>query len=158
MKYVMLGIAVTGALVIVGCGGGGEEETGPHFVTSLAVPGLTGTGNTASFDLGTVTTAPGRYYFTDRNNAAVDVIDTTSNTLIAQIKGTGANAFAGCRSATGAPVDCAVTVGARSGPNGIDSVAATKIYAADVDSVKVIDTTTNTVTKSITVGTLTGFP
>src|SRR5262249_45062445 len=93
-----------------------------------------------------------------RNNAAVDVIDTTSNTLIAQIKGTGANAFAGCRSATGAPVDCAVTVGARSGPNGIDSVAATKIYAPDVDSVKVIDTTTNTVTKSIPVGPLRGSP
>src|SRR5262249_17421266 len=148
MKHVMFGIAVMGALVLVGCGGGGEEETGPHFVTSLAVPGFTGTGNTASFDLGTVTTtSPGRYYFTDRNNAAVDVFDTTSNTLITQIKGTGANAFAGCRDAAGAPSSCVSPPQSsrRSGPNGIDLVTATKLYAPDVDSVKVIDTTTNTV-------------
>src|SRR5262249_23141104 len=139
---------------------GGEEEPGPNFVTSLAGPGFTGTGNTASFDLGTVTTpSPGRYYFTDRNNAAVDVFDTTSNTLITQIKGTGANAFAGCRDATGAPSSCVSPPmsSRRSGPNGIDLVTATKLYAPDVDSVKVIDTTTNTVTKSIKVGTLTGF-
>jgi YVTN family beta-propeller protein len=159
MKHMMLGMVVIGALALWGCSGGGEEETGPHFVMSLAVPGLTGTGNTASFDLGTVTTAPGRYYFTDRNNAAVDVIDTTSNTLIAQIKGTGANAFAGCRDAAGAPSSCVSPPmsSRRSGPNGIDLVTATKLYAPDVDSVKVIDTTTNTVTKSIKVGTLTGF-
>jgi hypothetical protein len=47
--------------------------------------------------------SPGRFYFTDRNNAAVDVIDIATNTLLAQIQGTGANAFSGCRSATSAP-------------------------------------------------------
>src|SRR5262249_36210365 len=154
MKHLMFGMAVIVALVLVGCGDDGNEETGPHFVESVAVPGLSGPGNTASFDLGTVAT--GRHYFTDRNNASVDVINTATNTLVAQITGSGANAFSGCRSATGAPVDCAVTVSRRSGPNGIDAVSATRIYAPDVDSVKVIDTTSNTVIKSIKVGPLTG--
>jgi len=161
MKHWMLGMALTASLALVGCGGGNEENAGAHYVGSLAIPGFTGPGNTASFDLGTVTnTSPGHYYFTDRNNAAVDVIDTATNRLIAQIQGTGANAFSGCRNAAGAPSDCASPPQSsrRSGPNGIDPITATKIYAPDVDSVKVIDTTTNTVTKSIKLGTLTGFP
>src|SRR6266581_4646095 len=144
MKHWLLGLAVTVSLGLCGCGGGDEGEA--HSVGTIAVPGLTGPGNTASFDLGTVTnTSPGHYYFTDRNNAAVDVIDTATNTLIAQIKGTGANAFSGCRNAAGAPVDCASANGRRSGPNGLDPITATKIYAPDVDAVRVIDTTTLTV-------------
>ncbi len=164
VQHVMLGMALTAALVLASCDGGGDDgrtSPGPQPKGNIAISGFTGAGNTASFDLGTVTnTSPGRYYFTDRNNAAVDAIDIATLTLIAQIKGTGANAFSGCRNAAGAPVDCASANGRRSGPNGIDPITATKIYAPDVDAVRVIDTTTLTVTTSITVGPLTGtgFP
>jgi|RhiMetdeSRZDD1v2_1073273.scaffolds.fasta_scaffold239300_1 hypothetical protein len=157
VKHLVLGMAVTASLVLAGCGGGDDDKTSPGPAGDISIPGFTAAGNTASFDLATVTnTSPGRFYFTDRNNAAVDVIDIATLTLVTQIKGTGTNAFAGCRSASGAPVDCSSSNSRRSGPNGLDPVSATKLYAPDVDNVKVIDLTTFTVTKSITVGPLTG--
>jgi hypothetical protein len=164
LQYLMLGMALTASLVLAGCGSEDNVPTSPgpqQTTTDISIPGFTAAGNTASFDIATVTNAsPGRFYFTDRNNAAVDVIDIATLTLIAQIKGTGANAFSGCRNAAGAPSSCASPPQSsrRTGPNGLDPITATKIYTDDVDSVRVIDTTTNTVTTTITLGTLTGFP
>jgi YVTN family beta-propeller protein len=87
-----------------------------------------------------------RYYVTDRNNAAVDVFDTGTNQQVGQIKGTGANAFAGSRTTNGS-VDNSI-----SGPNGINMVG-NLLYVGDVNSVKIIDPSTQQVIKVIQVGT-----
>jgi hypothetical protein len=60
--------------------------------------------------------------------------------LLAQIRGTGANAFAGNTGDNGT-----------SGPDGINAVG-NLIYAGDVNSVKVIDPVAQAVIKTITVG------
>ncbi len=141
--------AIAVAITLASCGGsgGGYITTGPF--ADAQIPGITPTTN-FSFDLGTV--ANGKYYLTDRNNKAVDVMDV--NTLVvSQITGTGANAFAGCFPTA----NCVGANNGKSGPDGIDVIPGTSlIFVGDVDNVRVIDTTTNTVTKSIRTGT-TGF-
>src|SRR5690242_9469548 len=60
-------------LVLVGCGGGGNNTgDSSKAVNDVKVTGIT-TGSNFSFDLGLVTN--GKYYLTDRNNKALDVID-----------------------------------------------------------------------------------
>jgi hypothetical protein len=117
---------------------GVNSSGAPHVVADIAIPGV-GPGVNFSFDLGDI--SGGRFFFTDRNNAAVDVIDIASQKLVAQIKGSGALAFAGA--------------GARpalSGPDGINAVG-NLLYVGDVNSVKIADPATNTIVKSITVST-----
>jgi YVTN family beta-propeller protein len=126
---------------VVACGGGGSGgsfvPTGPRLLASTAIQGV-GAGTNFGFDLGVV--VGNRYYVTDRNNAAVDVFDTATSKQVAQIKGTGANAFAGLRS------DNSI-----SGPDGINPVG-NLLYVGDVDSVKVVDPAAQQVTKTIVVG------
>src|SRR6478672_467849 len=95
----LLGIAV--ASIVVACGGGGDQApaTGPRSLGASVVQGV-GAGTNFGFDLGLV--VGNRYYVTDRNNAAVDVFDTANSTQVGQIKGTGANAFAGLALKNGA--------------------------------------------------------
>src|SRR5256714_3011753 len=132
------------ATMLGSCGsdsGGGTP--GPNqAAATIAIPGIGATTN-FSFDLGIVVN--GKYYLTDRNNKAVDVVDVFS-LQISQIKGTGALAFVG------------VTAGgnATSGPDGINSVPGGLLYVGDVDGVKVVDAASGTVTGFIRVGT-TGF-
>ncbi len=129
-------------------------------MTEIAVPNI-GATTTFSFDLGLVTNhnGVGRYYVTDRNNLGVDVVDIGTLQVIAQITGTGATAFAGCRLTGGASI--ATCVGANndlSGPDGIDEIYYTngsgtlvnKLYAGDINSVKVIDPVALKVSKVIT--------
>jgi YVTN family beta-propeller protein len=124
------------AVLAAGCGGGGNGDVlGEHVE---AVAGVGG-GTNFSFDISAV--MGNRYYFTDRTNAAVDVFDTQSGKQVAQIKGTGANAFAGQGASNGV-----------SGPDGINPVG-NLLYVGDVNSVKIIDPASNTVVKTIQVGT-----
>ncbi|MGZ5180222.1 MAG: YncE family protein [Ramlibacter sp.] len=130
------------AALLAGCGGGSSGSSTPRAQATLAnlLP-VTGAGLTTNlaFDLGTV--VGNRYYFTDRTNAAVDVYDTTTDQQVAQIKGSGANAFAG-----------QTADNSTSGPNGINAVG-NLLYVGDVNSVKIIDPTTQSVVKTIQVGT-----
>src|ERR1700730_12099847 len=119
MAWILL---AAGALA--GCGGGDNisTPTSPKLLTNIAVPNASSP--PFSFDIGYV--EAGKYFLTDRNNKAVDVVDTKSNTLIAQIPGP----FTGA----GATTD-------ESGPDGIVGITGTHtIYVGDVDSNKVIDT------------------
>ncbi|WP_207004082.1 YncE family protein [Trinickia mobilis] len=115
------------AAALAGCGGGSGDDpsaapTPPKLLTNIAVPNASSP--PFSFDIGYV--EAGKYYLTDRNNKAIDVVDTKSNTLIAQIPGP----FTGA----GATTD-------ESGPDGIVGITGTNtIYVGDVDSIKVIDT------------------
>lgn len=130
--------AAAAALTLAACGGDDNGSPGPRFVQEIAVPGV-GAGTNYSFDLGTVSGST--YYYTDRNNAAVDAIDIPTLKVTSQITGVGANAFAGLKPSN-----------ANSGPDGIN-VVGTLLFAGDVNSVKVIDPSTKQVVKTITVGT-----
>ena len=127
------------ALAVAGCGGGGNDNSdNPHLVQQIPITGV-GAGTNYSFDLSLVSGST--YYFTDRNNAAVEAIDIPTLKQVATITGTGANAFAGAKPSN-----------SNSGPDGINSVG-TLLFVGDVNSVKVIDPTTKQVVKTIVTGT-----
>jgi len=128
MQKRMMSSMLLAAAALAGCGGGDHDNNGsttptpPKLLTNIAVPDASNP--PFSFDISDV--EAGRYYLADRNNKAVDVVDTKSNALIAQIPGP----FAGAGPTTN-----------QSGPDGIVSVPGTNtIYVGDVDSLKVIDT------------------
>ena len=144
----MLSIALIATFQLAGCGSDGSVTKSFH-IGEIPVPGITA-GTNFSFDLGLVTNhSPGRYYFTDRNNQSVDAFDIASGKLIAQVKGTGANAFTGCLPNP----SCAGANNGKSGPDGINDISyagVNKIYVGDVNSVKVLDPVSLTITKTIT--------
>ncbi len=81
----------------------------------------------------------GRYFLADRNNKAIDVVDTSTNKLIEQIPG----GFFGI----GASLDT-------SGPNGLVGLpGTTTLYVGDVNSVKIIDTSSQALVKTIPLNT-----
>jgi hypothetical protein len=96
-----------------------EEFTATSAIT---IPGNPIT----SFDISFVDPAIGLYLLADRSNKAIDVVDTTSNTVVGQF---GLGLFTGtaaCVPAAGAN-DCA-------GPNGVLTVDNREIWAGDGDS------------------------
>src|SRR5205085_6351990 len=132
-----LGLSFVAVALLAACGGGDDAPSGPRFVQQVAVPGV-GAGTNYSYDLGVVSGST--YYFTDRNNKAVEAIDIPTLKVTAQITGSGANAFAGLKPSN-----------ANSGPDGLN-VVGTQLFAGDVDSVKIIDPTTKSVIKTIVIG------
>jgi hypothetical protein len=135
----VLAVCLGAALVVAACGGG---DSGPHLLSSTPIQGV-GVGTNFGFDIGAV--AANRYYVTDRNNAAVDVFDTATSQQVAQIKGTGANAFKGVSLTSTGAVD-----NSTSGPNGVN-VVGNLLYVGDVDSVKIVDPAAQQVIKTIAV-------
>jgi YVTN family beta-propeller protein len=132
-------------LLVSACGGdsgsSSSNASGPRLIANTPITGV-GAGTNFGFDLGVV--VGNRYYVTDRNNAAVDVFDTATSQQLAQIKGTGANVFAGNTGDN-----------STSGPDGINAVG-NLLYVGDKDSVKVVDPALNQVIKTIPVLTITG--
>jgi len=126
------------AIGLAGCGGSDDNQTdNPHLLQQIAITGV-GAGTNYSYDIGAV--AGTTYYYTDRNNLAVNAIDIPTLKLTAQITGVGANAFAGLKPSN-----------ANSGPDGLNPVG-TLLFAGDVNSVKVIDPVAKQVTKTIVTG------
>jgi DNA-binding beta-propeller fold protein YncE len=145
-----LALLVSAGSLLSACGGdngsGGTNDTPKAFI---AIPNISA-GSNFSFDISGVNPATSRMYFTDRNNKSVDVIDTSSNTLLTQIKG----GFAGCDTGP----TCAGANNDKSGPDGLNIIPGTTlIYVGDVNSVKIIDTQTNTVTNTIAIGGTSGL-
>jgi len=136
-----VGGALAASVALAGCGSdlsSGTPEAN-DATANISVPGISA-GKSFSFDLGTVVN--GNYYLTDRNNKAVDVVD-TSTLAFSQIIPTGANAYAGVGPSN-----------ATSGPNGVNGITGTSLlYTGDVNNVRIIDTASNKVVKSIQVGT-----
>ncbi|NPT61502.1 beta-propeller fold lactonase family protein [Paraburkholderia elongata] len=128
---------VCAVFALAGCGGNDNVGTGPHFVADIAVPNVKA-GSNFSFDIGT--TNGNRYYFTDRNNAAVDVIDIPTRTFVKAIQGSGNLAFAGLGSGPNST----------SGPDGATPVGSL-IYTGDVNSVKIVDPAAGAVLTNIPV-------
>lgn len=133
--------AITLALSVglAACGGSNNNGStastvaAPTEQTTIKVPNSP---NPAfSFDISYVDS--GRYYLADRNNASVDVVDTHTNALVAQIKG----GFTGI----GKTPDT-------SGPDGLVGIPGTStLYAGDVNNIKVIDTAAQQVVGTIAV-------
>jgi hypothetical protein len=121
--------------LVAACGGSNDNSTQPHLVTNIAVPNATNPPFT--FDVSYAD--HGRYFLADRNNKAVDVVDTSTNKLIEQIPG----GFFGI----GASLDT-------SGPNGLVGLpGTTTLYVGDVNSVKIIDTSSQALVKTIPLNT-----
>ncbi len=125
--------------VLGGCGGDDLNQTGPRLVADIAVPNVKA-GVNFSFDIGTVSGS--RYYFTDRNNASLDVVDIPTKTFVKAIQGSGNLAFAGLGPGPSAT----------SGPDGATPVGGL-VYAGDVNSVKIVDPAAGSVLRSIPVST-----
>ncbi|CAE6793067.1 hypothetical protein R69619_04839 [Paraburkholderia nemoris] len=135
MEKRLMAVILLAATALAGCGGGDNVSgpTPPKLLTNIAVPNASSP--PFSFDIGYA--EAGKYFLADRNNKAVDVVDTKSNTLIAQIPGP----FIGAGATTN-----------ESGPDGIVGITGTNtIYAGDVDSVKVIDTAAQKTVNTITI-------
>lgn len=136
---------IVSSLILVGCGGGGNQtHDSQQYLSTISVPNVTASSKTFSYDAGQV--ADGLLYLTDRNNRSIDIVDTNSLALIGQITGSGLFAFTG----DGATPD-------QSGPNSVQKIpGSNKLYATDVNSVKVIDTSTRQITKVIDILDATG--
>lgn len=132
------------AALIAGCGSSNNSASGLRWLPPTTP--ITGVAFSASFSFGTGNVSGNRYYLADRNNAAIDVFDTATSAQVGQIKGTGANGFAGAQSTNGAQDDSI------SGPNGVFPVG-NLLYVTDVNSVKVVDPASQQVVKTIPVGT-----
>ena len=139
-------IGAAAALALGACNNNGnhdDTQSKAHISAKIAIPNIGSTSN-FSFDLGTVDRARGLYYFTDRNNKSVDVIDIHTNTLVRQVGG-----FSGCNTGP----TCAGANNDKSGPNGVDVIPGTNfIFVGDVNAVRVIDTNTWKVAKTINIG------
>ena len=95
----------------------------------------------AAFDISFVDPNRGLYYLADRSNASLDIIDTRTNTVIAQVGG-----FAGVQNdpATGKPSNDF------SGPDGVQAVGANEVWVGDGNStVKVLDIESQTIVATI---------
>jgi hypothetical protein len=145
-----IALVVLANLALFGCGGGDHGNSfPPELKAVVAVPNVTG-GTNFSFDISGIDSAKGRMYFTDRNNKSVDVIDLKTNTFVKSITG----GFTGCNTGS----TCAGANNDKSGPDGLNVIPGTPfVYVGDVNSVKIIDTTTDTVVKTIAIGGTSGF-
>src|SRR5438105_1168914 len=148
-RYTAFGLAVLASLILCACGGGGSSSSTPGFVKVIGVPGVT-TGTNFSFDISAVDPVKERMYYTNRNNASVDVIDVTTNTFLKRITG----GFAGCNTGP----TCVGANNDMSGPDGLNLITGTPfIYVGDVNSVKIIDTSSDTVVHTIAIGATSGL-
>ena len=142
-KALVVGMLAFTSSILVGCGGGDHNTTQTEFKDIVAIPNVT-TGTNFSFDISGIDTVKRRMYFTDRNNKSVDVIDMTTNKLLKQIGG-----FSGCNTGP----SCAGANNDKSGPDGLNVIPGTPfVYVGDVNAVKIIDTTTDTIVKTIAIG------
>jgi len=148
IRYLTLGLAFLASVILSGCGGGGSSSTA-GFEKVIFVPGVS-PGTNFSFDISAVDGAKGRMYYTNRNNQSVDVIDIPTNTFLKRITG----GFAGCNTGP----TCVGANNDKSGPDGLNLITGTTfIYVGDVNSVKIIDTKTDTVVNTIAIGGASGL-
>jgi hypothetical protein len=146
----ILGMTFAAGLLLASCNNGGSNSSNSAFGLRavISVPNV-GAATNFSFDISAVDTVKSRYYFTDRNNAALNIFDTRTNTFVKQITG-----FHGCNTGP----SCNGAANDLSGPNGVNIITGTNfVYVSDVNSVKIIDTQTDTVVNTINIGGNSGF-
>ena len=130
--------AVAPVLLLVG-NAAAEKPPDEVFAPTTAIT-LPSPQKITAFDISFVDPVIGQYFLADRTNAAVDVVDTGTNTLSTQLKATPP--FAG---ATGN--------NDTSGPDGVITVNHNEVWAGDGDStIKVISLLTGMTTHVIKTG------
>ena len=157
-KHYLALLIATSTAILAACGGSSGTSSGAtvgasaRLLGTVSIPGITPGGKSFTYDGGQV--ADGRFYLTDRNNKGVDIIDTQYLQVIAQVQGVGANAF------TGQAVNADGTANNdKTGPNSLQKIPGTnKLYVTDVNSVKVVDTSTFQVIKVIPITNAAGTP
>ena len=95
IRDLVCGTAVSGLVLLSGCGSNSTSTSPGMPLNVLTVPGIS-SAVTYSFDLGAYDPATNKYYVTDRTNRAIDVVDLNNGMAVTQFKPTGAGAFAGC--------------------------------------------------------------
>ncbi len=178
IRDLVCGTAVSGLILLSGCGSNSTSTSPGMTFNILSVPGIS-SAVTYSFDLGAFDPATNKYYVTDRTNRAIDVVDLNNGMAVTQFKPTGAGAFAGCAGteysapnatrADNVPIpSCSSTTGAnasgtsapgtvypmffvqndQSGPDGVDIVGNT-LFVGDVNKLVVLNKTTGAVIATI---------
>ncbi len=119
----------------------GLDNTGLRSLAVIAVPNVPAGSQAHPFvyDFGNVDTTAGKYYLTDRTNKSVDVVNTNSlSSPLSRILG-----FTGI-----GPTN------SMSGPNDVAIVPGSPLaYATDVDSVRIINSSTLQITQTIATST-----
>jgi hypothetical protein len=124
MKYFKRAVLAAGALLLVGNAASAAQDEIYTARTAITLPG---TDKVTSFDISFVDPVIGLYLLADRTNKVVDVIDTTTNTVLVQLGATPP--FAG-----------ATPSNDNAGPDGVITVNHREVWAGDGPSqVKVID-------------------
>ena len=137
-KYFGSAVVATAALLLVG-NAAAEKPPDEVFAVTTTIT-LPSPQKIAAFDISFVDPVIGEYFLADRTNAAVDVVDTATNTLLTQLKATPP--FAG---ATGN--------NDTSGPDGVITVNHKELWAGDGNStIKVISLATGMTTHVINTG------
>ena len=125
-------------LVAIGIGPAVAQPPNDEVFTAKTAISLPSGEKVTSFDIGFVNAGLGLYFLADRTNNAVDVVETTTNTVFQR----GVGQFAG----VGASPDT-------SGPNGLLTVGPNRVWIGDYPSrVKVLDPNTDTIIKTISTG------
>ena len=86
IRHLIVGASLGASLVLVGCGSSSHNSSGasgPRQVADIPVDNVAA-GSTFSFDISA--TLNGKYYFTDRNNKAVSVVDIATNSYLGMIQ------------------------------------------------------------------------
>jgi hypothetical protein len=168
-RYLNYAAAIASVLVLTYCSSGNVDSIPSPTVSvkpkaTLTVPGIT-SAVTCSFDLGAYDPLTNTYYVTDRTNKSLDVVNLNTLAVTGQFKA----AFAGCNSSTGTtratPIALPgcntitatpanyVTDNDASGPDGLDVVGGTSLYAGDVSALWVFNKTTGAQTAKIAIPT-----
>jgi hypothetical protein len=137
MKYFKRAVLAAGALLLVGNAASAAQDEIYTARTAITLPG---TDKVTSFDISFVDPVIGLYLLADRTNKVVDVIDTTTNTVLVQLGATPP--FAG-----------ATPSNDNAGPDGVITVNHREVWAGDGPSqVKVIDLFSQKTTHVISTG------
>src|SRR6516164_2538682 len=137
-KYCGPAIAAAAALLLAG-NATAEKPPDEVFAVTAAIT-LPSPQKITAFDISFVDPVIGEYFLADRTNAVVDVVDTATNKLVAQL--TATPPFAG---ATGN--------NDTSGPDGVITVGHKEVWAGDGNStIKVISLLTGATTHVINTG------
>src|SRR5277367_4147064 len=137
LKYFERAVLTTAALLLVGNAASAAPD---EIYTARTVITLPGTDKVTSFDISFVDPVIGLYLLADRTNKVVDVIDTSTNTVLVQL--TATPPFAGATPSNN-----------NAGPDGVLVVNHREVWAGDGPSqIKVIDLFSQKTTHVISTG------
>ena len=138
--------AIAAAFVLPLLATGGSSLAADETFSATAAVTLPGGQKIQSFDISFVDPVIGLYVLGDRTNKAVDVVETTTNTVATQFHATPPFKGVATSCATGNNNDC-------SGPDGVIIIRHREVWAGDGDStVKVIDLFNGATTHVISTG------